>query len=152
MGSKLVFRLCLFFFSLSNCLRDNILAMAWLSLFILTTPNGLAALHDVLHGPSSPHLYVSEIINILDFIHALTHSSLTCGWCRVFQTSHSWSWPIARQSLASSIELSGRSDGAASVVTSGPGSSWGGLQGLGGVQKALPGDKSSKLNFTLTLC
>lgn len=152
MGSKLVFRLCLFFFSLSNCLLHNILAMAWLSLFILSTPNGLAAPHDVLHGPSSPHLYVSEIINVLDFINALPHSSLTCRRSRVFQTSHRWSWPIARQLLASSIELSSGSNGAASVVTSGPGSSWGGLQGLGGVQEALPGDKSSKFNFTLTLC
>lgn len=148
MGSKLVFRLCLFVFSLSNCLLHNILAMTWLSLFILSTPNGLAAPHDVLHGPSSPHLYVSEIINVLDFINALPHSSLTCGRSRVFQTSHRWSWPVARQSLA--IELSGRSDGAASVVTSGPGSSWGGLQCLGGVQEASPGDKSSKLNFILT--
>lgn len=139
-------------FLLSDCLLRNILAMAWLSLFILTTPNGLPAPHDVLHGPSSPHLYVSEIINVLDFINALPHSSLTCGRSRVFQTSHRWSWPVARQSLVSSIELSGRSDGAASVVTRGPGSSWGGLRGLGGVQEALPGDKSSKVNFTLTLC
>lgn len=152
MGSKLVFRLCLFFFSLSNCLLHNICAMAWLSLVILTTPNGPAAPHDVLHGPSSPHFYVSEIINVLDFIIALPHSSLTCGRSRVLQTSHRWLWPIARQSVASSIELSGRSDGAASVVTSGPGSSWGGLQGLAGVQEALPGDKSSKSNFTLTPC
>lgn len=90
----------------------------------LTIPNGLAALHDVLHGPRSQHLYVSEIINVLDVINALPHSSLTCRRSRVFQTSYRWSRPLARQLLASSIELSDRSNGAASVVTCGPGSSW----------------------------